>query len=163
MNRDSCLKTSARIKFLADAMVGRLAKWLRLLGYDTKYANGITDSDLLEIAESEGRTILTRDTLLTRQKRCRNYIFIRSDHWREQLKQVYVEAGLNCDAVLTICVFCNTPLQPVDKQSLGSFVPAYVYRTQENFSQCGNCSRIYWPATHVSRILDELKNLKKEP
>jgi uncharacterized protein with PIN domain len=162
VNQHSSLQTSARIKFLADEMVGRLARWLRLLGYDTKYANGFTDSEILTIAESEGRTILTRDTLLTRQKRCRSYIFIKSDHWREQLKQVYVEAGLDCDAMLTRCVVCNFPLRPVDKQSVELLVPAYVFRTQEQFSQCENCSRIFWSATHVSRILDELKSLKKE-
>ena len=162
MNPDPSLRTSGRIKFLADEMLGRLARWLRLLGYDTKYATRLTDSDVLDIAESEGRTILTRDTLLIRQKRCRDYIFVKSDHWREQLKQVYVEAGLNCDAILSRCVVCNIPLKPIDKQSVESFVPAYVYRTQESFSHCENCSRIYWSATHVSRILNDLKSLNKE-
>lgn len=162
MNQDFSLRTLSRVKFLADEMLGRLARWLRVLGYDTKYANGLTDSDVLAIAESEGRTILTRDTLLIRRKSCRNYIFVESDHWREQLKQVYVEAGLNCDSILTRCVVCNARLKPIDKQSAESFVPAYVYRTQESFSRCENCSRTYWSATHVSRILDELKCLKKE-
>ena len=143
-------------------MLGRLAKWLRLLGYDTKYVSGVADKELLELAESEGRILLTRDTSLIRRKRCRNYVFIKSDHWREQLRQVYIQAGLNCDSMLTICAVCNMPLRTVDKDSVQSRVPAYVYRTQENFSACGNCSRIFWPATHITGILNELSKIKKE-
>jgi len=150
-------------KFLADEMLGRLAKWLRLLGYDTKYISRIPDPELLDLAEAEERNILTRDTLLIRQKRCHNYIFIRSDHWREQLKQVYVEAGLNCDAVLTMCPVCNRPLHHVDRFSIEALVPAYVYETQERFSACEGCSRIFWAATHVSEMMDVLKELREEP
>ncbi|GAB4351040.1 MAG: Mut7-C RNAse domain-containing protein [Candidatus Abyssubacteria bacterium] len=150
-------------RFLADKMLGRLAKWLRILGYDTKYAFDLSDSDLLELAESENRILLTRDTLLTQRKKCRNYVFITSDHWREQLKQVYNEARLNKESLLTICPVCNTSLNPVDKQSVEPSVPPYVYRTQEQFYRCGGCSRIFWPATHVSRILDEIDKLKETP
>lgn len=147
-------------KFLADEMVGRLAKWLRLLGYDTKYISCINDSELLDLAEAEERRILTRDTLLTQRKRCRNYIFIKSDHWREQLRQVYDEAGLNCEAILTLCPVCNQPLHTVDRHSVEDRVPAYVYATQERFSACENCSRIFWAASHVSEIMDVLKELR---
>ena len=159
---DSFRKASSRPKFLADEMVGRLAKWLRLLGYDTVYANDRTDADLLDVAESEGRTILTRDTLLTRRKRCRDYIFIRNDDWRSQLKQVYLEAGLNCDMMLSLCSVCNRPLHAIDRESAKVLVPPYVYRTQETFHRCGRCSRVFWPATHVSEIRKELERLKEE-
>jgi uncharacterized protein with PIN domain len=150
-------------KFLADEMLGRLAKWLRLLGYDTKYISRIPDSELLDLVETEERSILTRDTLLIRRKRCHNYIFIRSDHWREQLKQVYIEAGLNCDAVLTMCPVCNRPLRHADRLSVEARVPAYVYATQKRFSACEGCSRVFWAATHVSNIMDVLKELREEP
>lgn len=162
MNRNPRPSTLVRPRFLADQMLGRLAKWLRLLGYDTRYVTGLDDADILDLAESEGRTILTRDTLLIRRKRCRNYIFIRSDHWREQLKQVYLDAGLNCDSALTICALCNSPLSPVDRRAVESLVPPYVYATQEKFSRCENCSRVFWSATHVSRILNELTDMEEE-
>jgi uncharacterized protein with PIN domain len=162
LNRDSCLATSAKPRFLADEMLGRLTKWLRLLGYDTKYASDLSDAEILEVAESETRILLTRDTSLIRRKRCRNYLFIKSDHWREQLKQVYLEAALNCDSVLTMCAVCNVPLWSVDKRSVESLVPPYVYRTQQRFSMCGNCSRIFWSATHVSEIMEELENLRED-
>jgi len=159
---DSFLTTSSRPRFVADGMVGRLAKWLRLLGYDTVYVKNLTDTDILDIAESEGRIILTRDRLLIRRRRCRHYIFIRSDHWRHQLKQVYLEAGLDCDLMLTMCALCNRPLGTIDRHSVESLVPAYVYRTQGTFLRCEQCSRIFWSATHVSEIHKEFRSLKEE-
>jgi len=144
-------------------MLGRLARWLRLLGYDTAYAPEIEDNAILELAEKEGRILLTRDTLLIRRKRCRNCIFIRSDHWREQLQQVYVEARLSAAAAFILCPVCNHKLTSVPKDSVESLVPPYVYTTREIFSRCERCERIYWRATHVRRILDELKALHKEP
>jgi hypothetical protein len=157
------LAPTTKPAFLADEMVGRLAKWLRLLGYDTSYVKGIKDDIILDLAEAQGRIILTRDTLLIRRKRCRRYIFIRSDFWREQLKQVYIEAGLSTDAVLTICPRCNCRLQSEANESLKSLVPPYVYSSQNSFSRCPCCARIYWAATHVQSILDELNALHKEP
>jgi len=156
-------RDSSKPKFLADEMLGRLAKWLRILGYDTKYASGIPDSELLRIAEAEGRILLTRDTLLIRRKACQDYYFIESDHWREQLRQLWLDAGLTCDALLTICAMCNEPLRTVDKESVKSSVPEYVYETQEDFSRCENCRRVYWSATHVNKIRTELENLRREP
>lgn len=143
-------------------MLGRLAKWLRLLGYDTLYFKGVDDAVICDLAERHGRIILTRDTLLIRRKRCRNYIFVRSDHWRKQLDQVFLEANLNTGSILTICPVCNYPLQPVEKKSIQAIVPPYVYQTQNAFSRCGLCARVYWTATHVNRILAELTILKKE-
>ena len=160
---DSSPKTLEKPKFLADEMLGRLAKWLRLLGYDTKYVSGIPDSKVLELAESEGRMILTRDTSLIRRRRCRNYIFVRDDHWRRQLRQVYAEAKLNLDSALTMCAVCNRPLRPVDKHSVRALAPQYVYATREKFSRCANCSRIFWAATHTESILAELADLAEEP
>ncbi len=140
-------------------MLGRLAKWLRLTGYDTRYLRDIPDSDLLRIAESEDRIVLTRDTLLVRRKSCRNYIFIRDDHWRGQLRQVVAEAGLDLESALTICSVCNEPLHEAGGESIKSFVPAYVYATQQKFARCGGCYRVYWAATHTEGILREFAGL----
>ncbi|RJP18126.1 MAG: hypothetical protein C4520_14850 [Candidatus Abyssobacteria bacterium SURF_5] len=143
-------------------MLGRLAKWLRLLGYDTAYAKNVDDAVVLDLAIQEERIILTRDTLLIRRKRCRNYIFVRSDHWREQLQQVYVEAHLSVESALTICPVCNYPLRLENRESLRPVVPPYVYQTQKTFSRCDRCARIYWQASHVQRIIEELRTLPKE-
>lgn len=143
-------------------MLGRLAKWLRLLGYDTRYARNVPDSELIDVANSEGRIILTRDTRLILRKRCREYIFIREDRWRRQIRQVYIEAGLNRDAMLTICAVCNEPLRPIEKASAKTLVPAYVHETQKEFAECAGCSRVFWAATHARNIFDELASLTEE-
>jgi len=160
---DTRAEGPARPRFIADEMLGRLAKWLRLLGYDTKYISGIADSELLDIAESEGRIVLTRDTRLILRKRCRNHIFIRDDHWREQLRQMYTTANLDLEKILTICAVCNEPLRPVDKEAIETLVPPYVYGAQESFARCGRCSRVFWAATHAEKILGELRRLSEEP
>jgi hypothetical protein len=149
-------------KFFADEMLGRLAKWLRLLGYDTKYSSGIPDSDLIDIAVREGRVILTRDTRLIVRRKCQDYIFIRDDRWREQLRQVCSEAELNSDAILTICPVCNAPLKAIEKALAKKRVPAYVYDTQERFAACDQCSRIFWEGTHAEGIAGELARLLQE-
>jgi len=159
LGQDPSLKSPDRPRFLADEMLGRLAKWLRLVGYDTKYVRGIPDSELLEVAVSEKRVILTRDTLLVRQKRCRDYIFIRDDHWRNQLREVFAAAKLDCESALTICAVCNEPLVPVDRNSVKSIMPPYVYESQQKFARCPGCSRVYWAATHAEKILGELAGL----
>jgi uncharacterized protein with PIN domain len=146
-------------KFFADEMLGRLAKWLRLLGYDTAYARGISDARLIELAAAEDRIILTRDTRMILRRRCRNYIFIQSDHWREQLLQVCREAGLNTGSLLTICPVCNERLRKVEKGSIETLVPDYVYRTQDDFAACCGCSRVFWTATHAKGIFKELERL----
>jgi uncharacterized protein with PIN domain len=146
-------------KFLADEMLGRLAKWLRLLGYDTAYARGITDSQIIEMAALEDRIILTRDTRLILRRLCANYIFVQDDHWRKQLLQVYREAGLNADSLLTICPVCNETLRQVEKKSIEALIPNYVYRTQDNFAMCCGCSRVFWAATHAEGIVSELERL----
>ncbi len=151
-----------RPRFLADEMLGRLAKWLRLLGYDTKYVYDLADTDILEIAEREGRILLTRDTLLIRRRKCWNYIFIQSDRWREQLKQVVLQAKLDCELSFTVCSDCNVDLQPVDKNWVKRRVPPHVFATQEHFSVCPACSRIFWRATHVENMANELHALKRE-
>jgi len=152
-----------RPRFLADEMLGRLAKWLRLVGYDTKYARSISDSELLELAESEKRVILTRDTLLIRRKRCQNYIFIHYDRWRDQLREVFLAAGLDCESALTVCAVCNEALAPTDRDSVKTLVPPYVYESRQSFARCPGCLRVYWAATHTERILGELAGLMKEP
>jgi uncharacterized protein with PIN domain len=148
-----------RPKFLADEMLGRLAKWLRLLGYDTVYVRGISDSHLIERAAPEDRIILTRDTRLILRKRCHNYIFIHDDDWRNQLLQVYNEVELNMVALFTICPVCNELLRQAEKDSIEAVVPSYVYDTQETFAVCHGCSRVFWAATHAKKIISELEQL----
>ena len=151
----------AAITFLADCMLGRLAKWLRILGYDTAYYSDINDEELVFRALQEGRVILTRDTHLIKRKLARRCLLIESDQVLEQLKQVIDEFKLKppSRAMLRRCLLCNTPLKTLSKGKVKGKVPPYVYKTQRSFAYCSRCDRIYWRGTHISRVFDRLSKL----
>jgi uncharacterized protein len=151
--------SQTEIKFAADRMLGRLVKWLRVIGEDVIYGPHLTGYGLIRAGRAEGRLILTRDRRL-KQKQPPPFIFIESDHYREQLRQVIQECGLKPgDGLFTRCVACNTVLQPRAKETVEKIVPPYVFSTQEKFSWCPACQRVYWPATHLEKMLHELQTL----
>lgn len=151
--------STGELKFAADRMLGRLARWLRVLGLDVICGPHLTGYGLIRAARQEQRLILTRDRRL-KQKQPPRFILIESDHYPEQLRQVIQECGLNVGAALfTRCLECNAVLQPQAKKSVEKTVPPYVFATQENFSWCPKCRRVYWPATHHERMLGELRRL----
>ncbi|HEV8720647.1 MAG TPA: Mut7-C RNAse domain-containing protein [Candidatus Binatia bacterium] len=147
------------LKFAADRMLGRLVKWLRVIGQDVTYGQHLTGYGLIRAARAESRLILTRDRRL-KQKQPPPFMFIASDHYREQLRQVIQECGLKPgDGMFTRCVECNTVLQPRSKETVEKIVPPYVFSTQGKFSWCAQCQRVYWPATHHQKMLEELRSI----
>lgn len=146
--------------FLADRMVGKLARWLRLLGYDTLYWPQLSPEGVMREARRQQRIILTRDTRIPRRKDAPSFIFLAGDRFREQLKQIAVELQLDLAAHLfTRCSVCNTPLAVITKDEVRARVPEYVWQTQEEFRTCLECQRIYWGATHKQHMLEELQRL----
>jgi uncharacterized protein with PIN domain len=147
-------------RFFADAMLGKLAKWLRILGCDVAYDPAIPDGEIGARARREGRVILTRDTLLIRRREVRdNHFFVRGDSYRDQLRQVVTHFHIDpSEGLFTRCVRCNEPLMEVAKSLVVGKVPPHVYRTQESFGTCTCCGRIYWKATHRQ----EMERLRKE-
>ncbi len=142
------------VRFIADAMLGRLAKWLRLLGYDTFYKRDITDKELLRIARQHQRVILTRDTELLKQAND-TCIFITSDHLKEQLREVlsiFNERGYDSPKPFSRCTFCNALLQEIAKEEIAGLVPDYVFLNNREFVRCCECGRIYWKGSHEQRI-----------
>jgi uncharacterized protein with PIN domain len=152
--------TAKEVKFAADRMLGKLAKWLRIIGQDVIYGQHLSGYGLIRAARAENRLILTRDRGL-KKKQPPDFLFIESDHYREQLSQVIRAYHLNPLAkAFTRCLECNILLERRPKSSVEKIVPPYVLATQENFSWCPKCHRIYWPATHHQRMLEELKSLE---
>jgi len=146
--------------FLADATLGRLATWLRLLGYDTVYARGAGEAELLRRAREQGRVLLTRNTRLLRRRAMPPDVFVASDDFRAQLRQVFAACGLRGAASFLVrCARCNEPLAPIDRAEACAAVPPYVCATQQTFARCPSCRRIYWGATHVDRMRAELRRL----
>lgn len=147
------------MKFVADKMLGKLAKWLRIIGQDVTYGPHLSGYGLIRAARREGRLILTRDRSVAK-KSPPEYLMIQSDRFRDQLKQVVQACRLDpVKNPFTQCLECNTLLDPIPKNSVQGKVPPYVFSTQERFSFCRKCQRIYWPATHQQRMLEELKTL----
>lgn len=139
------------IKLLADGMLGRLARWLRALGYDTVYAPDTDDAELVRRARAEDRVLLTADRALAHRRGART-LLVESQDLTNQLRQVRAALGPPPAAEFSRCVACNGELVPVDKSALNDRVPSYILATQEEFRRCRNCGRIFWPGTHVERM-----------
>ncbi|MGE5173533.1 MAG: Mut7-C RNAse domain-containing protein [Betaproteobacteria bacterium] len=141
------------MKFIADVMLGRLAKRMRLLGFDVLYDRTLSDNEILRLSLEQGRVILTRDTELAARPLAANNVFVKSDDVQDQIRQVL--ATLPSDESpppLTRCSECNHPLNAVAKQEIRDSVPHYVYDKYDAFLRCSSCRRVYWRGTHVSRM-----------
>ncbi|NIM04843.1 MAG: hypothetical protein GTO55_02745 [Armatimonadetes bacterium] len=151
----------AEMKFIADSMVGSLARWLRAMGQDVVYDPFMPDSMLMRRAREEGRILLTRDTRLLLVKDVPAHLFISHDGLEEQLAQVISTLGLNPkeEEFLTRCMECNGLLESVEKEAIRGRVYPYVYATQENFQECPDCRRLYWGGTHLPRLKEKLQRL----
>jgi hypothetical protein len=147
------------MRFAADKMLGRLARWLRVIGQDVAYGPELSGLVLLRVARGEGRTVLTRDTRLLRRRDLPPHLFIVSDHFREQLRQVVAAFGLDASHLLTRCLDCNAALEEVERARVRARVPPHVWRTQGRFWSCPKCHRVFWPATHLDRMRSELESL----
>ena len=145
-------------QFVADAMLGKLTKWLRVMGIDVMYDPDILDVQLLRCAERRGRTLLTRDRRLMHRRGPARRLYIESDYYHEQVRQV-VEAFRLAGRVQVFsrCLRCNTPLGAIAKQLVAERVPPYVYATQMTFTHCATCDRLYWGGTHRDNMLRQLQ------
>ncbi|MDI6786093.1 MAG: Mut7-C RNAse domain-containing protein [bacterium] len=150
------------MKFLADSMLGKLAKWLRILGFDTAYYNSVSDKNLIEIAEEEERILITRDKQLSR---CWvvSCLYIKSESIDEQLHQIVKYFNLDIKETLgKFCPLCNEVLKEVEKKEIKLLVPELVYSSYKNFWKCLKCNKIYWEGTHWENIKKKVKELKGE-
>ena len=155
------------VSFIADSNVGKLAKWLRMMGYDALFFKDIDDSLLIHIARKEGRVVLTRDSGIMRRRVIANgqirAVLTRSDDPKEQLRQVLQELKLDCCfREFTRCLECNEILIPRSGEEVEDLVPPYVFRTQTQYMQCPSCHRVYWRGTHWQRMKRELEKLGRE-
>jgi len=150
------------MKFIADEMVGKLARWLRVAGYDTLYHNPISDEDLTEIARRENRVILTRDHKLAAGAGSPEVFVVVSENPFEQFITVSRHFQLDIEsAAFRRCLECNGVLVPVSKEDHENSIPPHVYRTQKTFSQCPDCGRLYWPGTHYESMRRRLALARK--
>ena len=142
-------------------MLGRLVRWLRLLGYDTLYYPRIEDRILLRIAREENRVLLTRDSRLVRIKGLKNFLLLRENDPFKQLKEVIATFKLDVRGGLqdvetpdarSRCIICNAVLVNIQREDVKGLVPEYVYETSNIFRKCSGCRKFYWDGTHPEKF-----------
>lgn len=143
--------SSVPLKLLVDAMLGRLARWLRLMGYDAESGGGLADHELARRARAEGRVLVTRDRVLASRRGLRT-LLIRSQTLEEQLREVKEALGRPPGSPFTRCSVCNSVLEEAAPDRVAHLVPPYVLRSQNKFRLCPSCDRIYWSGTHCQGI-----------
>jgi uncharacterized protein with PIN domain len=151
------------MKFIADAMLGRLAKWLRFLGFDVLYYSDIEDRQVLKIAREQERTILTRDTRMLQRKGAMGAVFIKSDKIVQQLLELKDILDFHGPDVIKRCIVCNRELQAIaDREEIKDLVPEYVYHNFDSFVRCGCCGKIYWEGGHYQNIRERTMEVLRE-
>ncbi len=140
-------------RFIVTKELGKLAKWLRILGYDSVYYDGKETAGLVIQALRDKRVLITRSSALTKYTGVQ-VVVVRSDHVEEQLEQVTRELGLLLDEELLFqrCVECNAPLEDISKKKVEGKVPEYVFETQERFKRCPQCDKVFWKGTHWDMV-----------
>ena len=155
-------------RFVVDRNVGRLATWLRAMGYDTLFPADADDNQLVRIALRESRVIVTRDGGLARRRLATtgqiSVVLVEHDDLRSQLRQVVYILGLGLpgEGRFSRCVRCNEPLGRREKESVLGLVPPYVYRTQQEFMGCSRCGRVYWKGTHWANMRGEMARIAEQ-
>ena len=144
------------MQFLCDRNLGKLLKWLRILGYDT--LGTCSEREFIAEAAQGERIALTRQRRLVGGQMGR-FIVVQADRVDRQIAELAETLSLKPDPKdrMTLCLSCNRKLCPVAKGEVEAAVPAYVYQTFANFKKCPECGRIYWPGTHVRRVEEYLR------
>ncbi len=144
------------MKFIADVMLGRLAKRMRLLGYDVLYDRSFDDNEIIRLSLDQERIILTRDISLSKRPLASNHVLIKSEDVNAQIDQVLAAFPFEpLPPALSRCSVCNEPLAAISREVVRDRVPDHVIETQTTFLHCDSCGRVFWKGTHVRRM--ELK------
>lgn len=145
-------------------MVGRLAKYLRMAGYDVLYINTASDDQIIKKAGETDRIVLTRDSLMLARREFKKgtvkYLFIKDDKLKNQLNQIKSDLKISLKPNLVRCIECNRKLIKVKKEDVKNKVPPYVYKTQQNFLYCKKCDKYYWRGTHYDNIRNTFLSIK---
>jgi uncharacterized protein with PIN domain len=146
-------------RFLLDAMLGSLARWLRLLGCDVALAaDDESDATLIRRARAEERVIVTRDTGMARRRGVHVFLITSTD-LAEQLRQMVTYWNIGIERIGTRCLVCNHELELLSREEAFGQVPPYVWVTQSQFLYCPGCERIYWPGTHWEKMSARLAGM----
>jgi len=154
------MNSKSEICFAAEPTLGKLAKWMRILGFDTSYDPVVSTKKTMDSGR-KNRVLLTRTERVRDGKLLQECIFITSNNPFEQLRQVIDTLGIIYTDThpFSRCIRCNTRIQPVDKGSVRGSVPDFIWQTRDIFQICGRCRRIFWPGSHTQRSHDIIMRL----
>lgn len=156
-------KPLREIKFVLDAHLGKLAKYLRLCGFDCLFDNHFSDPEIINISVKDNRVILTRDRDMLKNKLITHGYWIRSQKNEEQLKEVLVRFDLkNQISLFTRCMICNTPTERVGKEDIKDSLKGRTKRYYSEFWRCRGCSRIYWKGSHYEKMNEFINRIVRE-
>ncbi|HDQ00202.1 MAG TPA: hypothetical protein ENN22_13615 [bacterium] len=149
------------MRFVVDVMLGKLARWLRILGYDTIYQPDFSDDDLFFCSYLENRVLLTRDRALAGRMHKDRVLLLNDTDLKSQLTEVVQCFDLKTEGlVFSRCTICNQKIIPVEKAVVADRVPAYIFDTICQFYYCQNCDKVYWEGSHLQHAKQFLKKLK---
>jgi uncharacterized protein with PIN domain len=149
------------LKFLVDRTAGKLARWLRILGFDVEYVATCEPAAITKLARRSGRRVITRNRDLT-ERIGPDSILLGSEHLNEQLKQVVAEVGSARCHPFTRCSVCNAELANIDKDGIEGRIPQYVFMNHDEFAVCPVCGRYYWQGTHWDNMVAEIERMMEE-
>jgi len=148
------------MRFIVDCMLGKLAKWLKILGFDALFFSKIKDDELLAIARSESRILLTRDTALIQQAKDVETLFLESEEWQDQVQQVLEHFNLRKKVnPHTRCIDCNVVLKNLPRKNAKNLVSAFVFERADSFALCPDCGRIFWRGTHFKDMEAQIQEI----
>jgi uncharacterized protein with PIN domain len=149
-----------KISFAVEKTLGKLSKWLRILGFDALYDPEVNGGEFFDNVQT-GRILLTRTRRVQDKFGSPGLVFIHANDPFDQLREVINALGLKFEDTrpFSRCIQCNVPIEPIEKESVRNRVPDYIWDTQENFQQCGRCRKIFWPGSHTRRSMGRIQRL----
>lgn len=154
-----------RLKFIADGMLGKTTRWLRMLGHDIKYSRSLSDKQLIETAKLEGRILLTRDLQLFQRAATQEVesLLVEGANEAEKLAGLAKRFALKLEVDVSVsrCPKCNAEIGPIPKEEVTCRVPKTTFSYYEEFWECPSCKQIYWQGAHWKRINNTLKEAKQ--
>lgn len=147
--------------FAADVMLGRTARWLRMLGFDTYYDNHAGDDALKQLCLKENRVLLSKDLALHQAMPAGTSRLVEAVYPHQQLEEILAVFHLQHFTLPPRCSLCNGELAAVSRESVNESVPPYVFRSQSSFQRCCQCRKIYWPGTHLGKIARFIESIRK--
>ncbi len=154
-------------KFIVDINAGKLAKWLRIMGYDASLFTDEDDGEMVKIALKENRVILTKDSQIMKRRLITSgklkAVLIKGDDPKTQLQQITTALNLNYQfKPFSVCLQCNQNLIVRRKEEVAHLVPPHVLKTQNQYMECPSCHRIFWRGTHWQAMSEELENFMEK-